>query len=334
LNAGAAQHSTASFGTIDPRELAWLKVLAILTAAETLWWALCWQAGIAPAARIGTYLAIAVASVLAAFALRSALRPRRRNAGWPVVLIATTLVGFGASLFLPLKYAIPMEVPFWLDMPLATGERHLFGTDAWRIADGLFGWALLPSDRVYGLWLPVQSLVLFSVILLPASRAKTHALIAYGLAWFLLGVVAAMLCASAGPIFYDRMFGGHYFAGLTERLGDRAWVVQGESDAMWSSFASGRPGLVAGISAMPSIHVAISFWIWLTTRRLAPRTAPLAVAYAVFVWIASVQLGWHYVSDGLAGLVGMLAVWWLAERIACDGISSFAAIQMKSDSLR
>jgi hypothetical protein len=232
-----------------------------------------------------------------------------------VLILATLLVALGASLFLPLKYAIPAQVPFWLDTPLALGERQVFGTDPWRIADHLFGWALEPVDRVYGLWLPVQSLALFSVILLPASAAKSRALVAYAMAWFLLGVVAAAVCASVGPIFYDRLLGGHQFADLAERLDGHAWMVRGEADAMWASFASGRPGLVAGISAMPSLHVAISFWIWLALRHLAPRLAPLAGAYAIFIWVASIQLGWHYVSDGLSGLVGILAIWWLGGRI-------------------
>jgi hypothetical protein len=42
---------------------------------------------------------------------------------------------------------------------------------------------------------------------------------------------------------------------------------------------------------MPSLHVAISFWIWLAARSLAPRLVPFALGYAVFIWIASVQLG-------------------------------------------
>jgi hypothetical protein len=183
------------------------------------------------------------------------------------------LVGLGASAFLPLKYAIPGQVSFWLDSPLAAAERQLFGTDPWRVADGLFGWALVPVDRIYGTWLAVQSLALFSVLLLPPSSQKTRALIAYSLAWFLLGVVAAVLCASAGPIFYDRLLGGHQFAGLAERLSARAWMTRDESDAMWASFASKSPGLVSGMSAMPSMHVAIAFWIWLSSRSLAPRAA-------------------------------------------------------------
>ena len=84
---------------------------------------------------------------------------------------------------------------------------------------------------------------------------------------------------------------------------------------MWRSFADRRPGLVAGISAMPSLHIAISAWIWLTARTLAPKAAPFAFAYALFMWAASVQLGWHYATDGLAGILGMTAVWKLAERV-------------------
>jgi len=294
----------------------WLAVLSTLTSVELVWWALCWQAGIAPAPRVGTYLALAVAGLVAALALRLAFRRRAERARWSVLLVGTVLIALGASLFLPLKYAIPGQVPFWLDAPLAFGERQLFGIDAWRIADQLFGWALVPVDRIYGLWLPVQSLVLFSVMLLPPSAAKSRALIAYSLAWFLLGVVAAILCASVGPIFYDRLLGGRDFAELGNRLSNGAWMAQTEADAMWASLASGRPGFVAGISAMPSLHVAISLWIWLTARSLTTRVVPLALAYAIFTWAASVQLGWHYVSDGLVAVLGMAGIWYLAKPIA------------------
>lgn len=294
----------------------WLSVLALLTGIELVWWALCWTAGIAPAPYVGIYLALALGGLVAALALRMAVRPRGgERSSWTALLLGTLLIAIGASLFLPLKYAIPGQVPFWLDAPLAVGERQLLGADAWVIADRLFGWALVPVDRIYGVWLPVQTVALFSVMLLPPSPAKSRALIAYSLAWFLLGVVAATLFSSAGPIFYDRLFGGQDFAALTEWLrSGGAWMVRGESDAMWASLASGRPGFVAGISAMPSLHVAISVWVWLAARTLARRLAPLALAYAIFTWVASVQLGWHYVSDGLAGALGMGALWWLAGK--------------------
>jgi hypothetical protein len=287
----------------------WLSVMAVVTSVELLWWAIAWGLGVAPAPRAGLYICLAVASLAAAIALRTALRFEPIGARWPDVAIATLLVGVGASAFLPLKYAIPKELPFWLDGPLANFERAFFGNDPWLLLDRVLGWATAPTDWVYGCWLPLQSLALFVLILSKPSGAKSRALIAYSVAWFLLGVVGATLLSSAGPLFYDRLLGGESFAALHTTLHARgAWVALAESDRMWASFA-GSPGLVAGISAAPSMHVAITFWMYLTARLIAPRAAKPALAYFLFVWIASVQLGWHYASDGLIGVVGMLGAW-------------------------
>ena len=288
----------------------WLAVMSTTTAAALAWWAGAWIFGIAPPPFLLTYLALAFAGLAAAIALRALLRPRAASAPWTSVILGTILFTIGASVFLPLKFAIPSEIPFWLDTPLALFERRLFGADPWLLLDWAFGWAAVPVDRLYGLWLPVQMLVLFTVMLEPPSPAKSRAMIAYSVAWFLLGVVAAVLFSSAGPIFYDRLFGGSQFALLGETLRSRgAWVAIAESDAMWTALADGRPGLVAGISAVPSLHVAISLWMFLAARSMAPRAAPFALAYFIFMWLASVQLGWHYASDGLVGALGMLAIW-------------------------
>jgi len=293
----------------------WLWVMASVTAVEAAWWAVTWLMGIAPAPYVFTYLALAFAGLGAASMLRLALQPKAATPNWSSAVPATFLVGLGASFFLPIKYAIPKLVPFWLDYPLARAERTMFAADPWAILDRCLGWAVVPMDRLYALWLPTQALILFLLILQPPSAAKSRALIAYFLAWFVLGVVAASLFSSAGPIFYDQLFGGTTFAALREALQHRgAWLAVAESDKMWASLASGRPGIVAGISAVPSIHVAISVWVFLTARRMAPRAGGCALAYAIAIWIGSVQLGWHYVTDGLAGLVGMLAIWQLVHR--------------------
>lgn len=88
-----------------------------------------------------------------------------------------------------------------------------------------------------------------------------------------------------------------------------------ESDAMWLSLASDKPGLVAGISAAPSLHVAITVWIVLTARALAPRALKWALLYFAVIALGSVQLGWHYISDGLVGALGMLAIWVAVKKV-------------------
>jgi hypothetical protein len=293
----------------------WVAVMGATTLVELVWWAFAWSAGIAPPPFVFSYLLISFGALGAVLTLRQAFRRVGQLPTLTTLFAATALVGVAASLFLPLKYAIPREVPFWLDQPLAAVELRAFGTQPWVLLDRLFGWAAVPVDRVYALWLPVQLLALFAIMVQPPSPPKSRALVAYSLTWFLLGVVAAVFCSSAGPIFYDRIYGGDAFAGLRSTLLSRgATYVLAESDAMWTSFASGRPGPVAGMSAVPSLHVAISVWMILAARSLAPRAAPLATAYCLFMWIASVQLGWHYVSDGATGVLGAAAIWWLAAR--------------------
>ncbi len=305
---GAAElgHGRTLFG----EDRAWLSLLGTVTAIELGWWTLTWSRGFAPAPFLLTYLGAAFGGLACAVVLRKALRPRAASPDWTSALPATALVGVGAGLFLPLKYAIPRWIPFWLDQPLVGAERAAFGADPWLILDHLLGWAAAPLDALYALWLPTQALLLFLVILQPASPAKSRVLIAYALAWFMLGMVAATLLSSAGPIFHDQAFGGNSFAALHDTLRKRgAWMAIAESDRMWASLASARPGLVAGISAVPSIHVAVSVWMFLAARAMAPRAAPYAVVYVALIWIGSVQLGWHYVSDGVAGALGMFAIW-------------------------
>jgi len=260
-----------------------------------------------------TYIALAAAALAIALGLGPIWRQGKPRASWPVMAFGVLLVGFSASLFMALKFAIPAVVPFWFDHPLATAEANLFGADPYHALDLLFGRATVVVDRVYAFWLPVQLLILFTLLSAPASPAKSRALTAYSAAWFLIGVVAAALLASVGPIFFDQTFGGDQFAPLHAYLASHgASMILSTSDAMWSSYISGQYRLVSGISAAPSMHVAISFWILLTARSLAPRAVPLAAAYFAFIWIASVQLGWHYISDGLIGVLAMATLWWLA----------------------
>jgi hypothetical protein len=290
--------------------------MAIVMAIEWIWWLVVWRLGLAPVPSPLTYLALAFAGLAGAITLRLALNLPPIAIPWPTAVLATVLVGLGASAFLPLKYAIPGEIGFWLDQPLALAERQLFGTDPWALLDILFGWAAVPMDWLYGCWMPVQTLALFALILARPSSAKARALVAYSLAWFLLGVVAAMLLSSAGPLFYDRLYGGNDFHALAGTLRSRgAWIALAESDLMWTAMRDPAPGIVAGISAMPSIHVAISLWMYLAARDLAPKAAPAALVYFLLVWVGSVQFGWHYVADGLVGAIGMVGVWHLARLV-------------------
>lgn len=311
----AAEQATSDSPKSD-QDRTWLIVLVIVTGAEFLWWATCWGLGIAPAPFTLTSVALAFVGLACVAAMGKLISPQAAAPNWLTIIPATVLIGIGASLFLPIKCAIPHLVPFWIDPVLAHAERTIMGADPWLVLDRLCGWAVVPMDRLYALWLPTQTLILFTVILRPPSAGKSRALIAYILTWFLLGVVAATICSSAGPLFYDAVFGGTAFAPLGETLRTRgAWIVLTEANRMWASLASARPGIVAGVSAVPSMHVAITVWMIFAARSFAPRATPFAIGYAALIWIGSVQLGWHYVTDGLVGAVGALAIWSVSRSV-------------------
>jgi hypothetical protein len=44
------------------------------------------------------------------------------------------------------------------------------------------------------------------------------------------------------------------------------------------------------------------------------RATPVALLFAIYIWGASVALGWHYASDGLAGVIGALVCHGLSRR--------------------
>lgn len=65
-----------------------------------------------------------------------------------------------------------------------------------------------------------------------------------------------------------------------------------------------------GISAFPSMHVAIAAWLALVLRDRG--WAKVGIAYLVAVFACSFILGWHYAADGIGGM----AIAIIADRLA------------------
>lgn len=214
------------------------------------------------------------------------------------------------SAFSSLKGNIPNLVPFYLDQPLADLDRMIFGVDGWRWTMDWLGFAFPVVNFVYGLWLPIQMVAFTALIMSRPSPLKSQALVAYALMWPLLGIGLAALMSSAGPIFYDRLYGGERFADLL--LAVQGTFTPEAADYLWHQYLSGEQLVGNGISAMPSLHIAGTVWIALIVRNLWPRLSPLAWAYVWVIWLGSVMLGWHYATDGLVGAVGALLCWRLA----------------------
>lgn len=218
------------------------------------------------------------------------------------------------------KEAIPDLVPFYADQWFAEADRQLFGTDPWQLTHTLIGpVGTMLIDRLYALWFVAMALLIAWLAFTRDRRFQIRGILCYQLIWLLLGNVAATAMASVGPWFYQDLTGDAAFAPLmaTLRTEDAAQPLLAMSamDYLRSSIGTGNFG--AGISAFPSIHVAVAFLMALCcAARFGARWPTwLASGFTLAILVGSVHLGWHYAVDGLASLVGVSAIWLAVDKL-------------------
>jgi membrane-associated phospholipid phosphatase len=84
---------------------------------------------------------------------------------------------------------------------------------------------------------------------------------------------------------------------------------------LWHAYTMRTVIVGAGMSAMPSMHVAIAVLFPLVCWRVQRWLGIVAAIYAVVVLITSVHLAWHYAVDGYVGAAGMIVIWWIVGRV-------------------
>jgi membrane-associated phospholipid phosphatase len=71
-----------------------------------------------------------------------------------------------------------------------------------------------------------------------------------------------------------------------------------------------------GISAMPSVHVAMATLFAIGGFVMHRWIGWLMTAYAILIWIGSIYLGWHYATDGIVGASMTIGLWKLSGKLA------------------
>ena len=148
-------------------------------------------------------------------------------------------------------------------------------------------------------------------------------LVTWVLQWGLLGNLLATLMPSVGPAFYSRLVGGpDPYAPLIQYLrsvdiGQALWAIKTQ-DAMWQCYADYGAQGACGISAMPSMHVAIAFSSVLLAFATNRWLGAVSTVFCALILIGSVHLGWHYASDGYVAIIGTWLIWrsvgWILDR--------------------
>jgi hypothetical protein len=241
---------------------------------------------------------------------------RRRGPGAAVTIVVFCL---GVTAFSTFKHHLPSFVPFFADPPLADLDEALHFGQPWR-------WTHAVAPRGAGailalLYGPVWFAQFFGFVLLAAfltrDALRASYLIALAGTLILLGTFGRIAGASAGPIFYDRMQETARFADLAASLAATrpGAAMLAASDYLYASYSSDSAVFGSGISAMPSIHVALAMLNALFLSALRPRLAPLGGIFLASILYGSVYFGWHYALDGYASMLGVALIWWGTGRL-------------------
>ena len=134
----------------------------------------------------------------------------------------------------------------------------------------------------------------------------------------LKGTLLAQLFASAGPIFYDRVVSGSDpFSLARESFSQIQAQVPLSSHELQETLWEGHETLslsALGISAFPSVHVALLVVCVLGTFRLSIAIGATLAGFLLISIVSTVFLGWHYLVDAYASCVVVWVVWWLYGR--------------------
>ena len=225
---------------------------------------------------------------------------------------------FGSALlcssFIIIKTTIPLMMPYWADPMLAAWDKALFGgVHAYEWSHGFApymsaNWAMMFYMPVWAI-----SMLLFPAFVVlvetDAVRKQTYLKI-YFYMWLVLGLGVATLMSSAGPIYHDRLIGAEAFAGMQASLasvGFENTSVRMLQEGLWGAYEAdgGQQLRGSGISAFPSMHVAMAtLWACYLTE-CSKWLAPLGIGYAALILFLSVFTGWHYAVDGIFSIAAV-----------------------------
>ncbi|WP_224824902.1 phosphatase PAP2 family protein [Cognatishimia sp. MH4019] len=258
------------------------------------------------------------AALFLIFALYGVAELKRRavDIGW--AMLALILFQPAFTLF---KTTMPAIVPFFADPFFAELDKALhFGTDPWVFAHKLDAWfdvQLLMEFYLTGWAIPAFFLPIVMAATDRDSARVNRTLIVFMFAWVGIGNVLALAGLSAGPVYYDRLLGTDRYPemmAMLEAKGIFASSIGETQEMLWQFYTDGAQALGSGISAFPSVHVAVATAVALYMYERHPVLAIPGGLFWAAVMILSVYTGYHYAIDGYVSTLLVGALWAILVR--------------------
>lgn len=257
-----------------------------------------------------------------AYIARTAMTPAGVRAVVQGIPMLLALVAF-MLVFSAMKSAIPLLTAYRWDATLIAAERALYGRDAWLVLQPVFGTPLVTALLAYAyhawVFLIYAGGVYFAFIVRDRTLRAQY-FIGYFTIWTVLGIVMAIGFASVGPCFLSAITGDRSFDDQMSYLyaahEQHPVLVLHVQEKLLEWYQSGSHGLGRGISAMPSMHVAMAVLFALGIARISKAAGVAAFAFAAVIMVGSVHLGYHYSLDGYVGGGMTVLIWVVSGRLA------------------
>ena len=237
-----------------------------------------------------------------------------------LVLLAGVCLSLG--MFTAVKTSFGYTYGFVHDIWQADLDKLLFlGIDPWHV---LFSpmhsvWLQIVVEANYNIFWHIINFatVFFFAVSSSRSQIRTHYLASFLLTWIIVGNVFAGIFISGGPAFYGSITGdearfGEQLEALAQYKDSTAIFFQ---EILWNSYLSERSGFGTGISAFPSMHIAMTVLNLIFAYSYNRILGHAATAYSLFVLWSSVYLAWHYLIDGLFSAIAVVMIYWAVKKL-------------------
>ena len=236
---------------------------------------------------------------------------------WRFILVLALAPPF-MSTFSSFKQVITVIHNFSWDYRLMRLDYILhFGHHPWEFFRFFLNYPYIIKiiDYIYVLWFPILFLSCLWMAWSQRRKLKLQFFINLCLAWIILGTFLAIIFSSAGPCYYAKVVTGKPdpYSPLMIRLNEihtsMPLIAIRNQIGIWKAYENRVWLPFGGISAMPSLHIAIAVIFALAGWRVNRYLGILLIVYVFITLIGSIILGWHYAVDGYVSILLTILIW-------------------------